>query len=320
MSEAFRLIVNEAMRLERERFIGAAAPSALALAACAGQRLQAQDAGDAPRARHPRRPPGPPARRRRALLPEGPGARGALERALKARRRRDVRAGRLDPQGLPDRPGALRPRGQLHRRLAGRGPPGRRAGGLEDPPLGCYEHVLLDARYEKVRHGGSVLSCAVLIAVGIGPDGRRSILGASVALSEAEVHWRAFLESLQARGLHGVKLAVSDDHAGLRAALKARLPVGPLAALPVPPAAERSGLRAAPGPARGGPDAPSGRSSWLPTASRPSSSWPGPWPATPRPPPTWRAGWRRTSPRGSPSSRSPPASAACCAPPTSSRP
>jgi len=89
-------------------------------------------------------------------------------------------------------------------------------------PLGQMPYLILDARYEKVRHGGSVISCAVLVAIGIGPDGKRSILGVSVSLSEAEVHWRQFLASLQDRGLHGVKLIVSDDHAGLKAAREAR--------------------------------------------------------------------------------------------------
>jgi len=91
-------------------------------------------------------------------------------------------------------------------------------------PLGRFPYVLLDARYEKVRHGGAVVSCAVLIAVGIGEDGKRSVLGVSVSLSEAEVHWRNFIEGLQDRGVHGVLLIISDDHAGLRAALQARLP------------------------------------------------------------------------------------------------
>jgi Transposase and inactivated derivatives len=94
-------------------------------------------------------------------------------------------------------------------------------------PLGVYPYVLLDARYEKVRHGGRVLDCAVLIALGIGPDGKRSILGVSAALSEAEVHWRTFLTSLQKRGLHGVQLIVSDDHAGLGAARTAVFPAVP---------------------------------------------------------------------------------------------
>ncbi len=89
-------------------------------------------------------------------------------------------------------------------------------------PLGEIPYLILDARYEKVRHGGSVVDCAVLLAVGITPEGKRSILGVSVSLSEAEVHWRAFLESLQNRRLHGVRLIVSDDHAGLKAARQAR--------------------------------------------------------------------------------------------------
>ena len=59
--------------------------------------------------------------------------------------------------------------------------------------------MVLDARYEKVRHGGSVVSCAVLIAVGINLEGHRTLLGLSVSLSEAEVHWREFLASLQDR-------------------------------------------------------------------------------------------------------------------------
>jgi transposase-like protein len=91
-------------------------------------------------------------------------------------------------------------------------------------PLGEVPYVLLDARYEKVRVNGVVTSCALLIAVGISAEGQRTILGVSVALSEAEVHWRAFLATLQARGLHGVHCIVSDDHAGLEAARNARLP------------------------------------------------------------------------------------------------
>jgi transposase-like protein len=91
-------------------------------------------------------------------------------------------------------------------------------------PLGKIRHLILDARYEKVRHGGSVIDCAVLIAMGVrDDDGKRSILGVSVSLSEAEVHWRGFLESLQERGLHGVRTVTSDDHKGLKAALAARL-------------------------------------------------------------------------------------------------
>ncbi len=74
-----------------------------------------------------------------------------------------------------------------------------------------------------MRHDGIVRDVAVLSAIGVGRDERRRILGVSVALSEAEVHWRAFLENLQRRGLRGVEYVVSDDHAGLRAARKAVL-------------------------------------------------------------------------------------------------
>ena len=85
-------------------------------------------------------------------------------------------------------------------------------------PLGQVEYLILDARYEKVRVGGSVRDCAVLIAIGVLTSGHRSVLGVSVSLSEAEVHWREFLGSLNQRGLHGVKLIVSDAHEGLKAA------------------------------------------------------------------------------------------------------
>lgn len=88
--------------------------------------------------------------------------------------------------------------------------------------LGEVPYLLLDARYEKIRHGGVVVGCALLIAVGVDSEGRRSVLGVSVSLSEAEVHWREFLKRLQERGMHGVRMISSDNHAGLKAALAAR--------------------------------------------------------------------------------------------------
>ena len=90
-------------------------------------------------------------------------------------------------------------------------------------PLGQVRYLVLDARYEKMRHGGVVRDVAVLSAIGIGPDERRRVLGVAIAMSEAEVHWRTFLESLVARGLRGVQFIVSDDHSGLRAARRAVL-------------------------------------------------------------------------------------------------
>jgi transposase-like protein len=91
-------------------------------------------------------------------------------------------------------------------------------------PLSQVEYLILDARYEKVRVDGSVRDCAVLIAIGVLPSGNRSVLGVSVSLSEAEVHWRDFLCSLKKRGMHGMKLVASDAHEGLKAARKASMP------------------------------------------------------------------------------------------------
>jgi len=88
-------------------------------------------------------------------------------------------------------------------------------------PIEEIEYLIVDARYEKVRVSGSVRDCAVLIAIGIQPSGHRSVLGVSVSLSEAEVHWREFLTSLKKRSMHGVKLIVSDAHEGLKAARQA---------------------------------------------------------------------------------------------------
>lgn len=94
-------------------------------------------------------------------------------------------------------------------------------------PLGAIQFLQLDARYEKVRQDGVVRSCAVLIATGVMPDGRRTILGVSVSLSEAEIHWRQFLLSLKTRGMHGLRMITSDDHSGLKAALDSVFPSVP---------------------------------------------------------------------------------------------
>ena len=88
-------------------------------------------------------------------------------------------------------------------------------------PLGAMPYLFLDARYEKVRYAGTVRSLAVLWAIGVNPEGQREVLGVSVSLSEAEVHWRAFLKNLRDRGLTDLGLIVSDDHEGLKAARKA---------------------------------------------------------------------------------------------------
>lgn len=93
--------------------------------------------------------------------------------------------------------------------------------GWRNRPLGECPYLILDARYEKVRQDGQVRDAAVLIATGITRSGKRQMLGVSVSLSEHEVHWRSFLQSLVSRGLSGVRLITSDAHDGLGAARKA---------------------------------------------------------------------------------------------------
>jgi len=90
--------------------------------------------------------------------------------------------------------------------------------------LGKFPYIYLDAHYQKIRHNGFVRDFAILVAIGIDPEGKRHVLGISASLSEAEVHWREFLQSLGTRGLHGVEFIVSDDHKGLRAARMAVFP------------------------------------------------------------------------------------------------
>lgn len=90
-----------------------------------------------------------------------------------------------------------------------------------------YPYLIVDARYERIRIGGAIRSQAVLIAIGINWDGRRCILGVEVADRESRNSWREFLLSLRERGLRGVELVVSDDHAGLRAAVREVMPEAP---------------------------------------------------------------------------------------------
>lgn len=91
---------------------------------------------------------------------------------------------------------------------------------LED----AFPYLIVDARYEKVREGGSIRSRAVLIAIGIDWDGRRQILGVELANRETASSWKNFLLALKERGLKGVELVVSDDHAGLRKAIAETMP------------------------------------------------------------------------------------------------
>ena len=83
-----------------------------------------------------------------------------------------------------------------------------------------YPYLIFDARYEKVRRGGSVVSQGVLVAIGISAAGYREVLGCWVAESESEASWGAVFSELKQRGLRGVRYVVSDDHAGMVRAIE----------------------------------------------------------------------------------------------------
>jgi putative transposase len=88
----------------------------------------------------------------------------------------------------------------------------------------AFPYIILDARYERVRENGVGHSRAVLITLGIGWDGRRHVLAVELANRESTSSWKDHLLRLKQRGLHGVQLAVSDDHAGLKRAIREVLP------------------------------------------------------------------------------------------------
>jgi transposase-like protein len=95
---------------------------------------------------------------------------------------------------------------------------------MERPLQEAFPYVYVDARYEKVRETGVVRSRAVLVAIGVDAEGRRQVLGVELANRESASSWKDFLLGLKTRGLHGVVLAVSDDHPGLKRAIMEVLP------------------------------------------------------------------------------------------------
>jgi putative transposase len=97
--------------------------------------------------------------------------------------------------------------------------------GFRDRPLGhtTFPYVFLDATYVKAHEGASVVSKAIVIATGVTRSGDREVLGLAVGDSEDGAFWTAFLRSLRARGLSGVRLVISDAHLGLKGAIEAVL-------------------------------------------------------------------------------------------------
>ena len=226
MSRAFAILMNEAMRLERSRFLGAGPYERT-------EGRQGYGNGYKPKTVRSRIGELQMAIPQVRDLP--PGCEGfyprSLERGLRSERALKVAIAEMYVQGV-----STRRVQKITEKLCGLDVSSSevsRAAALLDDELESWRsrqidetaYVTLDARYEKMRHGGSVVDCAVLIATGVrAEDGRRTVLGVSVSLSEAEVHWREFLASLQERGLHGVKQVTSDDHKGLKAGLTARMP------------------------------------------------------------------------------------------------
>lgn len=87
------------------------------------------------------------------------------------------------------------------------------------PLEGAYPYLWLDAKHLKVRDRGHVHSKALMVAFAVHSSGRREVIGIEIAESETEAGWAAFLRELVARGLERVRLCVSDDHLGLKAAI-----------------------------------------------------------------------------------------------------
>jgi putative transposase len=219
MARAIAVLLNEVMKIERSHALGAAPY----------QRTEGRTGyanGFKPKTLHTRLGPIP------VEVPQTRGVEfypSALEKGVRSERALKLAVAEMYVQGVSTRKVAA-----ITEKLCGlevtSSQVSRAAESLDEEldawrnrPLGETPYLILDARYEKVRHGGQVVSCAVLVAIGIDTGGKRSVLGVSVSLSEAEVHWRDFLASLQARGLHGVRLVTSDAHAGLKPALDARL-------------------------------------------------------------------------------------------------
>ena len=90
---------------------------------------------------------------------------------------------------------------------------------LSRPIEGDWPYLWIDATYVKVRESGRIVSVAIIVAVGVNSDGRREVLGMDIGPSEAETFWTEFLRRLARRGLRGVKLAISDGHEGIKAAV-----------------------------------------------------------------------------------------------------
>ena len=170
-------------------------------------------------------------------------------------------------------------------------------GFLDRPLEGDWPYLWLDATYVKVRQTGRIVSVAVTVAVAVNDQGRREVLGVAIGASEAETFWTEFLRSLARRGLRGVKLVISDDHKGLKAAATRILaPHGKDAACTSP--ATCWPMPAARAGASSPPSSPPPSPRRTPTARR-SSGARSPTSSGPRCP-SWQFSWTKPSTTSSP--------------------
>ena len=91
---------------------------------------------------------------------------------------------------------------------------------LRNRELGERPVLIVDARFDKVRHNGAVRSMALMIVIGINEEGRREVLDFRAVESETGHDWKSLFEDLKSRGLKGVRFTISDDHQGLRSSLE----------------------------------------------------------------------------------------------------
>lgn len=224
MAEAVRVLLNEAMKLEREEFLGAKSHERNSFRRGYANGYKAKRVKSRLGELDLQVPQVRDVKDGASFYPR------ALERGMRSERALKVALAEMYVKGVSTRKVAA-----ITEKLCGfevtSTQVSRAAAELDEEleawrnrPLGRFPYLVLDARYEKVRHGPSVVSCAVLMAAGIDESGQRHVVGVSVKLSEAEVHWREFLSSLAKRGLHGVEYILSDDHEGLRAALRSVFP------------------------------------------------------------------------------------------------
>ena len=217
LPELIRIVINEAMRMERQNYLGVAPYQR-------SPERRGQANGFKPKTERTRLGEiefAVPQVREGGFYPQ------ALEKGLRSERALTLALAEMYVQGVSTRKVTAIVE-QLCGSTVSSSQVSRAAAQLDEQlaawrtrPLGEMPYLYLDARYERVRQDGQIRDAAVLVAIGVDPSGHRRVLGVSVSLGEHEVHWRTFLQSLVARGLCGLQVIVSDGHAGLKAARQA---------------------------------------------------------------------------------------------------